>query len=55
MLITLTHGPCLQPVLMELGGKSPLIVFDDVNLDTGDSVTIKSYKADCFLQSVRDE
>ncbi|XP_056847300.1 aminoaldehyde dehydrogenase ALDH10A8, chloroplastic [Raphanus sativus] len=41
----------LNPVLMELGGKSPLIVFDDANLDTGDSVTIKSYKGDCFLQS----
>lgn len=26
----------LQPVSMELGGKSPLIVFDDVDLDKGD-------------------
>lgn len=26
----------LQPVSMELGGKSPLIVFDDVDLDKGE-------------------
>lgn len=29
------YGLFLQPVSMELGGKSPLIVFDDVDLDKG--------------------
>lgn len=31
-----TFVALLQPVSMELGGKSPLIVFDDVDLDKGE-------------------
>jgi len=26
---------CLQPVTLELGGKSPIVVFEDVDLDKG--------------------
>lgn len=36
--MSMTHHSLfiLQPVSMELGGKSPLIVFDDVDLDKGE-------------------
>ncbi|CAN1317479.1 Betaine aldehyde dehydrogenase 1 [Linum perenne] len=34
-LCLIVHGCNSQPVSMELGGKSPIVVFEDVDLDKG--------------------
>jgi len=35
VLIFCSHVAYLQPVTLELGGKSPIVVFEDVDLDKG--------------------
>lgn len=41
---------CWQPVSLELGGKSPIVVFEDVDLDKGQSAFLNIY-LHCVINS----
>lgn len=39
----------MQPVTLELGGKSPIVVFEDVDLDKGFNFSVFKLDPKCFF------